>query len=135
MLYCISDIDAVLSNPAGFPLMPIWEQATGSNIAAIVFAPVVMFLLPIGSIASAHIASMMTWSLGQDHALLFSHRLSSIHPKLNTPVWALIQNWCLMFIIGVLYFASSIGQYFLICFIVPIGLCSVPYLQDTQSAD
>ncbi|KAK7215703.1 hypothetical protein V2G26_003706 [Clonostachys chloroleuca] len=83
--------------------------ATGSNIAAIVFTPVVMFLLPIGSIASAHIASMMTWSLGQDHALLFSHRLSSIHPKLNTPVWALIQNWCLMFIIGVLYFASSIA--------------------------
>ncbi|CAG9975621.1 unnamed protein product, partial [Clonostachys byssicola] len=111
MLYCISDIDAVLSNPAGFPLMPIWEQATGSNVAAIVFTSVVIFLLPIGSIASAHIASMMTWSLGRDHALLFSDRLSSIHLKLNTPVWALLLNWCLMFIIGVLYFASSIAAF------------------------
>jgi choline transport protein len=32
MLYCVSDFDAVLSTPSGFPLFEIWSQATSTNV-------------------------------------------------------------------------------------------------------
>ncbi|CAK7217057.1 hypothetical protein SCUCBS95973_003022 [Sporothrix curviconia] len=76
---------------------------------AVVYTVVTLALLPIGSIACVQVASMMTWSLGRDGGLPFGSFLSRINQTLNAPVWALIWNYVVMFLIGILYLISSLA--------------------------
>ena len=90
------------------PIYEIWRQATSSHAAAMVF----MALLFIGAIvaltAVQQTASRLTWSLGRDNAFLLSKRyLSVVHPKLQVPVYALLFNAVVVFIIGFIFLGSS----------------------------
>ncbi|PTU21449.1 hypothetical protein P175DRAFT_0476570 [Aspergillus ochraceoroseus IBT 24754] len=109
MLYCLTDMGAVLSNANGLPLFEIWLQATRSNACSIVFTVLILLMLPFGSIACTQVASMMTMSLGRDKGLAFSSHLSKINPKLRVPVWSVLLNFGVMFLIGVLYLISSLA--------------------------
>lgn len=53
------------------------------------------------------VSSRLTWSFARDSALLGSKSLSQIHPRLQVPVWALIANSAVIFIIGCVYLAST----------------------------
>ncbi|EXJ66475.1 uncharacterized protein A1O5_10627 [Cladophialophora psammophila CBS 110553] len=108
-LYSISDFDSVLSTPSGFLLWEVWAQATGSTAATTVFTCLIIVLLPVGSIACTQVDSMMTWSLGCDKALAFSNKLGTINKRLQAPVWALLLNGFLMFLIGILYLFSTLA--------------------------
>ncbi|KAF7555468.1 hypothetical protein G7Z17_g2147 [Cylindrodendrum hubeiense] len=109
MLYCISDFDAVLASPSGFPLFELWSQATSTTTIPIVFTSITMFLLPVGTIACTQVASMMTWSLARDKGLAFDQYLTRINTQLNAPIWALVVNASIMFLIGCLYLFSSLA--------------------------
>lgn len=110
MMYCITDIDAVLTTPSGFVLFEIWEQATRSDACSIVFTIVILLLLPFGSIACTQVSSMMTLSLARDQGLSYSSHLASINQKLGVPVISILLNFVLMFLIGILYLISSLGM-------------------------
>jgi choline transport protein len=112
MLYSISDFDALVQNPSYFVLFDIWQQATSTSAAAIAFTVAVMIMLPIGSIGCVQVDSMMLWSLGQDHAVPFSSFLgrSAKSEKVFVPVWALLVNFWLIFLIGILYLVSTLGE-------------------------
>lgn len=111
MLYCISDFDAVLASPSGFPLFELWSQASSTTTVPIVFTSITMFLLPVGTIACTQVASMMTWCLSQDKGLPFDRYLTKTNKELNAPIWALVVNASIMFLIGCLYLFSSLGTY------------------------
>lgn len=90
------------------PIYEIWRQATSSHTAAMVF----MALLFVGAIvaltAVQQTASRLTWSLGRDNAFVFSTRfLSVVHPRLQVPVYALLFNAVVVFIIGFIFLGSS----------------------------
>lgn len=89
------------------PIYEIWLQATRSQSAATAF----MVLLFIGAImaltAVQQTASRLTWSLGRDNAFLFSNFLGRVHPTLQVPIWALIFNNFVVFIIGFIFLGSS----------------------------
>jgi choline transport protein len=61
----------------------------------------------VALIAVQQTASRLTWSLGRDNALLGSEFLSRVHPTLKVPVWALLLNGFIVFIIGFIYLGSS----------------------------
>jgi choline transport protein len=52
-------------------------------------------------------ASRLTWAFARDNALFGSRFLSSLHPTLDVPVWALVLNSAVIFIIGCIYLGSS----------------------------
>jgi choline transport protein len=52
-------------------------------------------------------ASRLCWSFARDDALVGSPWLSQIHPRLGVPVWALIANSAVIFIIGCVYLGST----------------------------
>ncbi|EXJ84860.1 hypothetical protein A1O3_05535 [Capronia epimyces CBS 606.96] len=107
MLYCIKDFDAVLNSPTNFSILEVYRQATGSRGAAGAFC--------VGSIligcfvlnACQQTASRLTWSFARDNGIVFSNLVRRIHPKLEVPVNALIVNWAIVVITGVIYVASS----------------------------
>lgn len=110
VLYGTSDFDAVLATPSGFPLFEIWAQATRTTAVPIVFTVVCLVLLPVGTTVTCQVASMMTWSLACDHGLPLGSYLSKINTALNAPVWSLLLNFIIMFLIGCLYLFSSLGK-------------------------
>lgn len=111
VLYSISDVQTALTTPSGFVLFEIWRQATHSAGAAIAFTIAIIVMLPIGSTACQQVASMMVLSLGLDNAMIFPARWSTVNRKLNAPVNALLLNFVLMFLVGILFLASTLGRW------------------------
>jgi choline transport protein len=52
-------------------------------------------------------ASRLTWSFARDNAVVGSHWLGQIHPRYGVPVWALVTNSSVVFIIGCIYLGST----------------------------
>jgi choline transport protein len=52
-------------------------------------------------------ASRLCWSMARDDALVGSKWLCRIHPRFGVPVWALVANSFVIFIIGCVYLGSS----------------------------
>lgn len=57
--------------------------------------------------ACQEVTSRLTWSFARDNALLGSKYLSKVDSNLKVPVWALIANAAVIFIIGCIYLGSS----------------------------
>ncbi|KAJ5989526.1 hypothetical protein N7481_004736 [Penicillium waksmanii] len=107
MLYCTSDLDAVVASSTGVPIYEMWRQATQSNTAATVFIVLLCCAATFALIGAQQTASRLTWSLARDRAIMGSHWLSQIHSQCQVPVWGLIFNFAVMFIIGCVYLGSS----------------------------
>lgn len=62
----------------------------------------------VALIAVQQTASRLTWSFARDDAISGSKRfLGHIHSTLEVPVWALVANNSIVFIIGCIYLGSS----------------------------
>lgn len=51
--------------------------------------------------------SRLTWAFARDNALLGSRYLGQVHSTLQVPVWALLVDALVIFIIGCIYLGSS----------------------------
>ena len=93
-----------------FPIYFIWEKATRSPTAATVFM-VALFVVSFVALNAVHqTASLLTWSFARDDALFFSSRLSSIHPTLGVPVWAILLDGAAVLLVGIVYVCSTTGE-------------------------
>ena len=54
-------------------------------------------------------ASRLTWSFARDNALIFSDYIGRIDPQLGVPVWALVFNAFVVFVLGCVFLGSSTG--------------------------
>lgn len=61
----------------------------------------------VALIAVQQTASRLTWSFARDNALIGSKFIGHIHSSLNVPVWALLANNAVVFIIGCIFLGSS----------------------------
>lgn len=128
MLYCTSDLEAVVASRTGYaryflenhydtrlrrfltfrvPIYEMWRQATQSDTAATVFVVLLCCAATFALIGAQQTASRLTWSLARDRALVGSHWLSQINSHCQVPIWGLIFNFSIMFIIGCIYLGSS----------------------------
>lgn len=85
----------------------MWYQATRSESAATTFVILLTFGAFFALTGAQQASSRLTWSLARDEALIGSRWIGRMHPKLEVPVWALIFNFSVMFLIGCIYLASS----------------------------
>lgn len=89
------------------PIFEIWHQAVKSSSGATAMTCLLLLTGVFALNASQQTASRLTWSFARDRALIFSNQLGQIHPKLEVPVWALIFNSFVIFIIGCIYLGST----------------------------
>lgn len=111
MFYCTSDFEAALFTRTNFPMYEIWKQAMGGSGGATAFMAILLVILPFGTVPCGQVASRMTWSMAQDHALLFSPQLSKVNEHFGNPVLALLFNGVLIFLIGLFYLFSVTGDF------------------------
>ncbi|KAJ5280539.1 hypothetical protein N7478_005911 [Penicillium angulare] len=107
MLYCTNDLDAVVASTTGIPIYEMWYQATNSRTAATIFIVLLCFAATFALIGAQQTASRLTWSLARDRAIVGSHWLGEMNRKLDVPIWSLLFNFIIMFIIGCIYLGSS----------------------------
>ncbi|KAF9892114.1 hypothetical protein FE257_002520 [Aspergillus nanangensis] len=107
MAYTMSDFDAVVNTPTGVPVYEIWHQATRSPAAATTFISLLLFAVVLSLNGCIQTASRLTWSFARDDALVFSSSIRRMDPRLHVPVWALIANYAVVFVIGCVYLGSS----------------------------
>ncbi|KAB8261427.1 amino acid/polyamine transporter I [Aspergillus pseudonomiae] len=107
MLYCTSDLDAVVASSTGVPIYEMWYQATRSPSAATVFVCLLVLAAIFALTGAQQTASRLTWSLARDRALIGSQWIGELHDSLEVPVWALVFNYAVMFLIGCIYLGSS----------------------------
>ncbi|KAJ4131373.1 hypothetical protein NW754_007749 [Fusarium falciforme] len=107
MCYGITDLNELVDTT--MPIYGLWRQATRSTAAATVFL-VALFIVVLFAInAIVQTASRMTWAFAQDGGLLGGRHLAAIHPTLQVPVWGLIVNSFIVFILGCIYLGSSVA--------------------------
>ncbi|KAE8337813.1 hypothetical protein BDV24DRAFT_154083 [Aspergillus arachidicola] len=107
MLYCTSDLDTVVASSTGVPIYEMWHQATRSTSAATVFICLLLLAAVFALTGAQQTASRLTWSLARDRALIGSQWIGKLHDTLEVPVWALVFNYAVMFLIGCIYLGSS----------------------------
>ncbi|KAL4920765.1 amino acid/polyamine transporter I [Aspergillus aurantiobrunneus] len=107
IIYSYRNVEQSLSTNTGFPIYFIWEKATHSPAAGTVFMASLFVISCIAFNAVHQTASRITWSFARDEALCFSRRLSSVHHSLSVPVFSLVLNGILVFLVGIVYVCSS----------------------------
>lgn len=107
MVYSIGDFDAVVGTATGVPIYELWFQATRSDVAATVFL-IVLLLCGIFALAgSMQTSSRLTWAFGRDDALIWSSKFGHISERWGVPIYALLFNSAVIFIIGCIYLGST----------------------------
>jgi len=105
MFYCISDAAGVVTSP--LPIFTIWEQATQSGPGATVMTILLLLIGYFALNATQQTASRLTWSFARDNGLVFSRKIGTVDSKLGVPIWALLFNATVVFVMGCIYLGST----------------------------
>ena len=90
ILYSITDANAVLSTPTGFPIIAVFQQATGNPRAATAMLCAVLLVFLFAVFGAAASVSRLTWAFARDSGLPFSTFFSHITPWNKCPTRAVI---------------------------------------------
>ncbi|PQE27890.1 Amino acid polyamine transporter I protein [Rutstroemia sp. NJR-2017a BBW] len=85
-LFCLGDIEYVLSTPTGYPFMAIFQQAVGSLPGALTMAGIITIMNICATISFVATASRMTWSFARDRGVPGWQYLSIIEKKTTLPL-------------------------------------------------
>lgn len=109
-LFCIQDLDRLLSPPSGFPFIEITQSVIALDGAAVLVALFIFNGLGQGvSILTS--ASRLTWSFARDGGIPFAVYFARVDPKWRVPARALWLQAALIALVGLLYlFASTVLQ-------------------------
>ena len=65
-LFCLGDLDTILSTPTGYPFMAIFQQALGDINGALTMSALITIMGICATISFVATASRMTWSFARD---------------------------------------------------------------------
>ena len=77
-LYCITDLDAVLDTPTGFPIIEIFYQATKSTAAATIMDVMMMSIQVTCSFCLLAAASRLAWSFSREEGFPGAKTLAKV---------------------------------------------------------
>ncbi|KAM4055891.1 amino acid permease [Hirsutella rhossiliensis] len=109
-LFCIQDLERLLSPPSGFPFIEITQSTVGLSGAAALIALFIFNGLGQGvSILTS--ASRLTWSFARDGGIPFGAFFAHVDPQWRVPARALWLQAALISLVGLLYlFANTVLQ-------------------------
>lgn len=79
-----------------------------SGALAILVGGIILGFFILSAVLQA--SSRTVWAFARDNGFAFSSVIGRVHQRLEVPVWALLLNWVVFAILGVLILASSIGE-------------------------
>ncbi|KAL4882841.1 amino acid transporter [Aspergillus karnatakaensis] len=107
LLFCLGDIESVLSSKSGFPIIQIFYNTTGSTAAtAALMTPFISVAIAstFGLLAST---SRTTWAFARDNGLPYSRYLSKVTTNSTLPLYSIIFSTVFMAALGLINIAST----------------------------
>jgi len=89
-MYAITDVQAVLNTPTGLPLIEIYRQGTGSDVAASILVALFAFCFFGCLVGNVTTSSRTLWAVSRDGALPFSNIWSRVSPRFKMPMNAVL---------------------------------------------
>lgn len=106
ILYCLGDVEKVLTSATGFPFIQIFYDSVGNIAGATVMAALVLSLTWACAIGITTTASRMTWSFARDRGVPFSRFISKVSPGSKIPVVAVLVVTGLACLLTMIYIGS-----------------------------
>ncbi|KAK5047013.1 hypothetical protein LTR84_006955 [Exophiala bonariae] len=130
IMYSISDFTAIVGS-SGYIPFEINRQGLRSDegALAVLIAGIVLGFFILNAVFQA--SSRTVWAFARDNGFVFSSTIGRVHQRFEVPVWALLLNWLVFGILGVLILASSIAfnailsstvVHQLLSYLIPISL-------------
>lgn len=111
MFFSVRNLDAIINNGTGMPILDIFYQALQSKAGALCLGTL-MLLTGTGCTISSHTwQARLCWSFSRDNGLPFSKYLSIVDPNLGVPLNAHLFSSLVVAVLGCLYLASSTAFY------------------------
>lgn len=107
VLFCIGDLESVLSTKTGFPFIQIFYDSVGNFAGVTSMGAVVLALTWACAIGITTTASRMTWSFARDRGTPFSHILSKVEPRTQVPVVAVSAITIFSALLTLIYVGSA----------------------------
>ena len=107
IFYSITDLSALSSGSAAFPLAVIYHQATGSAAGTIGLLLVILLPVVCCTMSAYIVAGRMLWSLARDGATPFSNTLGRVSTTWRNPFNATLTCGLIVTLLGCLYVGSS----------------------------
>jgi len=141
ILYSITDVQTVLNTPTGFPIIAVFQEATGNRKAAtaMLCAVIVEFgICLMGLVASV---SRLTWAFARDKGIPFSGFFSYITPWNKCPTRTVVLTFIITSLLSLINIGSTaafnaflslatIGFYF--SYAIPIVLFAMRRFSKTN---
>lgn len=124
MVYSISDLSALSSGSANFPLAVIYHQATGSAAGTVGLLVVILLPLICCVIGTYITAGRMLWGLARDGATPFSKTVSRVSTTWRNPFNATLVCGFISTLLGCLYVGSSTAFNAFVGSFVILSTCS-----------
>jgi choline transport protein len=105
ILFCIKNVDTVISSPAGALIEAIYQGTSSkAGAACLTMFPIISMAFAAQGIMTA--SSRMSYAFARDGGLPFSRFFSRMHPS-GVPINAVLLSTILVIIFGCIYLGSS----------------------------
>ncbi|CAG8979944.1 hypothetical protein HYALB_00013368 [Hymenoscyphus albidus] len=108
-LFCLGDIETVLSTPTGYPFMAIFQQAVGSLSGALTMSALITIMNICATISFVATASRMTWSFARDRGPPGWQYLSKIEPHSALPLVAIGLTAIISILLSLIAIGSAVA--------------------------
>ncbi|KAF5636758.1 HNM1-choline permease [Fusarium tjaetaba] len=109
ILFCLTDVDKVVSSPTGQPLIALFDQATNSRAASTIISCMLGLCFIHGTNGSVTTSSRLIYSMARDNGFFFSRYFNHINPKLEVPVRTIIFTYIFNVLFGALYLGPTVA--------------------------
>lgn len=111
ILFCLQDIDKIITTPTLVPSIELFNQVFSGNTKAAIGLQTLILITDLGSTWGVHTwQSRLAWSFARDHGLPFSKHLGHIAGSpYDVPLWAHAFSCFWVAILGCLYLGSTVA--------------------------
>ncbi|TVY39031.1 Choline transport protein [Lachnellula occidentalis] len=109
ILFCLTDINTVLSTSTKMPIAELIYHATGSRAAAVVLTVMLGVCFINGTNGCTTSASRLLFAMARDKGMPFSSYFSTINPKTHVPSRAVAFCFVFNVLFGLLYLGPSVA--------------------------
>ncbi|OAA50750.1 Amino acid/polyamine transporter I [Beauveria brongniartii RCEF 3172] len=107
VLFCIKDLETVLSSPTGFAHMQLFLDSTGSVAGSTVMAAIITILGACATVGMLASTSRVFWSFARDRGLPFCRVLSRVDARTTVPMWAITCTTCIACLLALINLGSA----------------------------
>lgn len=107
LLFCLGDLENLLTSPTGFPFMQLFLNTTNSAAGATVMTLIICLIATAANAAGLTSTSRTFWAFARDDAMPCATYFTRISPSLKVPVRMIVLVSVLEMLLGLIYLGSS----------------------------